>query len=132
MILHFSQMGFTEGRTFMLFSSIRTANRYDRLVYPLALAAPRDAASRQIIGREFNGDLVAGINANEVHAHLSRNMRHDPVPAGELHLEHRVGKSLNDRAFHFNDVTLGQVRIPPCRFSSRLLRSRVAYRVRAH
>ena len=81
----------------------------------LTLAAPRNAATGQVVRRKLNRDLVARINADEVHTHLSRNMCHDPVPAGELHLEHRVGKSLNDRAFHFNDVTFGQVRIPPCR-----------------
>ena len=40
--------------------------------------------------------------------------RHDPVAAGELHFEVRVGKRLDDRAFHFDDITLGQARLPPC------------------
>ena len=36
-----------------------------------ALAAPGDAAAGQIVGRKLDGDLVAGIDADELHSNLS-------------------------------------------------------------
>ena len=64
MILHFSQMGFTEGLTFICVSS-----RF------LVLRAPCDAAARQVIGGQLNCHLVARQDANVIHAQLTGNMR---------------------------------------------------------
>ena len=70
MILHFSQMGFTDGRTFIVIPSLSGS----------VFAAPGDPASGQIIGREFNGNFIPGIDPDEVHPHLSGDMRQDLVP----------------------------------------------------
>ena len=72
------------------------------------LAAPRDAAAGQVVGRELDGDLVAGVNADEIHAHLAGDVGHDAVPVGQFYLEHGIGQRLNDLAFHFDDIVLGQ------------------------
>lgn len=58
-----------------------------------ALAAPGDPATGQIIGRELDGDLVAGIDADEIHAHLAGDVRHNLVAVGQLHLEGHVCRS---------------------------------------
>ena len=84
-----------------------------KMLSVLVLAAPRNAAAGQIIGRKLNSNFVAGIDADEVHAHFTRNLCHDLVSAGELHFKVRVRKRLFNSAFHFDDITLGQVRLPP-------------------
>ena len=99
MILHFSQIGLTDGLTFIcqflldLFST---------------LAAPGDATPGQIIGRNFNLDLIARIDADEVHSNLTGDLSHDFMPAGHLDAEIRVGQRFDDDAFNLDIVALGQ------------------------
>jgi hypothetical protein len=95
-ILHFSQIGFTDGLTFM---------EIPPLVFS-ALAAPGDPTAGQIIGRKLDSNFITGIDADKILAHLSRDMRHYLVAVGQLHAEHGVGKGLNDLSIHFDDVIL--------------------------
>src|SRR5262245_9506753 len=58
---------------------------------PLRLLEPvRDAAPGQVVGGQLDLDPVAGQDADEVHAHLARDVRQHAVPVVELHPEHRV------------------------------------------
>ena len=72
------------------------------------LAAPRDAAAGQVVGGELDRDLIPRVNADEVHAHLAGNMGHDAMAVRQFNLEHGIGQRLNDLAFHFDDIVLGQ------------------------
>lgn len=65
MILHFSQMGLTEGLTFML--------KLPPLV-PLFLSllgAPSDAPLGQVIRRHLQSDLISWQDTDEVHPQLT-------------------------------------------------------------
>src|SRR5690606_16545564 len=99
MILHFSQMRFTDGRTFMALASS-----------PLAV---RDAPARQVIGRQFHRHPVAGQDADEVHAHLARNMAEHLVAVVQLHPEHGVGQRLDDSALHLDHIVFAHGLSPP-------------------
>ena len=89
MILHFSQIGFTDGLTFMLFylhqifggmghrkpvrrPLARRSHAYLRPLFIL-LGTPSDTTAGQVVRRHLNGDLVAGKNADKVHAELARD-----------------------------------------------------------
>ncbi len=59
------------------------------------LLAEYDAAPGEIVGGEFHFDLVAGEDADEVFAHLSRDVAEDFArgpPLLDAKLEHRVGQ----------------------------------------
>ena len=84
---------------------------------PLVLAAPGDAAAGQVIGRKLYGDLVAGIDADVVHAHLAGNVGQYLVSVGQLYLKHGVGEGFRDNALDFDYIRLGQV-FPPPRIST--------------
>ena len=72
------------------------------------LAAPGDATPGQIIGRNFDFDLIARIDADEIHADLSGDLSHDFMPAGYLNAEIRVRQRFDDDAFNLDIVALGQ------------------------
>ena len=100
MILHFSQIGLTDGLTFICQFLLE-------FVFS-TLAAPGDTTPGQIIGRNFDLDLIARIDSDEVHADLSGDLSHDFMPAGQLDAEIRVRQRLDDDAFYFDIVALGQ------------------------
>ena len=74
MILHFSQIGFTDGLTFMGINLHQILSVVDKTVSRVTyetsarlfitrrrlLGAPGDAAAGQVVRRHLNGDLVAG------------------------------------------------------------------------
>lgn len=53
-----------------------------------------DAAPGQIIGRHFDGDGIACQDTNEVHPHLSGNMRNNLVSVFEFNLEYRIRQGI--------------------------------------
>src|SRR5258708_21015627 len=69
----------------------------------------RDATSLEVIGRQLHEDLVAWNDPNEIHPHLPGDVREDRMAVLELHFEHRVGKSLGDRALHLDDVLVARL-----------------------
>ena len=74
----------------------------------LLLASPHDAAAGDVIGGHLDRDLVAGKDPDKVHPELAGNMRQDDVAVADIHLEHRVGQGLNDRALEFNYIVFCQ------------------------
>ena len=74
---------------------------------PLRLGSVSDAATSQIVGREFHGYLISRENADKVHAHFSRYMSKNAMTVGQFHSEHGIGKGFNHRSFHFNSVLFG-------------------------
>ena len=100
MILHFSQIGLTDGLTFICPFLLE-------FVFS-TLAAPGDAAPGQIIGRNFDLDLIARIDADEIHTDLTGDLSHDFMPAGHPHAEARVGKRFDDGTFNLDIVALGE------------------------
>lgn len=74
MILHFSQIGLTDGLTFICPFLLE-------FVFS-TLAAPGNASPGEIIGRNFDFDFIARIDADEVHTDLAGDLSHDFMPAG--------------------------------------------------
>ena len=73
----------------------------------LLLVPVRDATSGEVVGGEFHLHLVAGENADVVHAHLSGDVGQDFVPVVERDLEHGDRKRFEDLAFQHDRVFLG-------------------------
>jgi hypothetical protein len=61
MTLHFSQIGLTDGLTFMGVSSL--------------FKTVRDPTAGQVVRGQFHGHSVAGQNTDEVHPNLSGDVR---------------------------------------------------------
>ena len=83
------------------------------LLSELRLAAPGDTASGEVVGRQFDGDLIAGIDADVVHAHFAGNMSQNLMTVGQLYFEHSVGIRFRYNAFNFDNIGLGQFFTPP-------------------
>ena len=73
----------------------------------LLLVPVRDATPSEVVGGEFHLHLVAGKDADVVHAHLSGDVGQDFVPVVERDLEHCVRKRFEDLAFQHDRVFLG-------------------------
>src|SRR5665811_2155075 len=71
------------------------------LEWPL-LEPVRDPASAEVVGRQLHLDLVAGQDADVVHAHLAGDMGEHFVVVVEVDPEHRVGQSLDHFAFYLD------------------------------
>src|SRR5262245_66496857 len=94
-ILQLRQIFFTEASTFMVVLSF------------VSLRPEYDAPARQVIRGELDRHLVAGQDADIVHAHLPRDMPQDDVSVFQLHAEGRVGESLHDLPLHLDHVFFG-------------------------
>ena len=92
--LHFSQIGLTDGLTFICPFLLE-------FVFS-TLAAPGDASPGEIIGRNFDFDFIARIDADVVHPHLSGDVGDDDVTILKLDFEHCVRQSLDNDAFLFD------------------------------
>ena len=71
----------------------RSILHVDREEYYLPFAE-RDAAFGEVVGGEFNADLVARDDANKVLPHPAGHMGHDFVSPFDLHFEARIGQGL--------------------------------------
>src|SRR5262245_17168405 len=105
MILHFSHIGLTDGRTFIgtLSLDCSCAGRTTAaLLVPVG-----DAASGEVVGSELDLHAVARQDSDVVHPHLPGDVREHLVPVLELDTEHGVRQRLDDRAFDQDRVVLG-------------------------
>jgi hypothetical protein len=66
-----------------------------------------DAALAQVVGREFERDLVAGENPDVVLAHLAGGVRHQRVTVFERNAKTGIGQNFVHHAVHFNQFFLG-------------------------
>src|ERR1700733_15398494 len=94
MILHFSHIGFTLGRTFTTGSLF-------------SLVPVGDTPAVEVVGRDLHLHLVPRKDADAVHPHLARAMRQHLVAVLKLDPEHRIGQWLCHRAFQHDGVFLG-------------------------
>jgi len=62
------------------------------LLTSTSLESVGDTTTGEVVGGELDLDLVAGKDADVVHAHLSTDMCQNLVPVIELHAKHRIGK----------------------------------------
>ena len=65
---------------------------------------PDDPAFRQIIGGQFQSNLVAGQDADVIHTQLAADVGQDYMLVFQLHLEHGVGQLFHYPAFNFNHI----------------------------
>src|SRR3972149_9238888 len=103
MILHFSQIFFTELRTFMACSNTKKSSLSSRLASihtpeTPSLIAVGDASAGKVIGRHLQFHFISGENTDEVHSHLSRDVREYHVTVLQLDPEHGVRQWLDYRA----------------------------------
>src|SRR5487761_309410 len=104
MTLHFSHIGLTLGRTFIVPSSSTPANAREVPIASLLLVPIGDAAPRQVVRRDLDLYPVAREDADAVHAHLAGAVGEHFVAVLELDTEHRVRKRLDDRAFEHDRI----------------------------
>jgi hypothetical protein len=74
MTLHFSHIGLTLGRTFIVSLPV-TEN---------------DATPGEVVGSDFDLDAISRKDPDAMHAHLSGGVSEHVVPVFKLYLEHRV------------------------------------------
>src|SRR6478735_8996280 len=107
MTLQWSQMGLTEGLTFMT-SSLRCLHRAGRSLgcyFSTGLAvAVDDAPAGEVVGRQLHDDTVLGDDADVVLPHLAGDRREDFVTVAQLNAEHRVGQGLGDHTLDLDDT----------------------------
>src|SRR6185369_11127571 len=107
MTLHLSQIFFTDARTFIDQPSAvspQPSVSPGRLTRQRSFVAIHDAAAVQVVGRKLDCDLVTGQYANEVLAHLSRDVRQHLVFVFQFNLEHGIRQRFYDRRHYFNRV----------------------------
>jgi hypothetical protein len=90
MTLHFSQMGFTDGLTF--------------ITEPPSFASPGYSSAGQVIRRHLDGYPVSRKDADKIHPELSGNMRQNRMAFADVNLKHRIGQRFDHRALKFNNV----------------------------
>ena len=61
-----------------------------------------DAPASEVVGGQFDGDLVTGKDTNEKLSHLARYVGQHPMTILKLDSKHGIGQRLNDRPF-YND-----------------------------
>lgn len=71
-----------------------------------SLESVGDTTTGEVVGGEFNLDLVAGENTDVMHAHLSADVCEDLMTVFELDAEHRVRQRLGDGALEHDRVFL--------------------------
>ena len=124
MILHFSQIFFTDGLTFILLHHSFLNNSY---TFKL-LSAPGYATLCEVVHGHLDGDLVARQYSDIIHSQLSRNMSRYDMAVGKLYLEGRVRQCLNYYTFKFDNIILRQNNPSPakiCECFYQLLSTRV-------
>jgi hypothetical protein len=121
MILHFSQIFFTEGLTFIFVWRFAPGcapplkwGPNPWAPFTFSLIPIRYSPVRQVVGRQLNEDAISRQYPDEVHADLTRNVREDAVPVCQLDSKHRIWQRLHDRAFDLDGLLLWRGRF--CRF----------------
>ena len=90
--LHFSQIGFTELLTFIVFPPV------------WLLISPGYPAACKVVWRKLQPYLVAGQDADKVHSHLAGNVRQHFVVVFKSYLEHRVRQRFQHSSCYFYAV----------------------------
>src|SRR6516164_710031 len=104
MILQLRHICLTDAETFMVCSLAYSLMLKTRPgTYKSSLRPEHDASTTQIVRGQFNGHLVAGEDADVVHAHLAGNVTEHDVPVFQLHSKRSVRKILQNLALHLND-----------------------------
>src|ERR1700757_2050569 len=101
MILHLSQIFFTDARTF-----IKSAlSRRQLLATTTQLfVAIHDAAAVQVVWGKLDRHFIARQDANEILAHLSRNMCQNLMLVFQFYPEHRIGQRFKHSGHNLNRV----------------------------
>src|SRR3989442_7765578 len=94
--LQCSQRALTDGLTFIS-------------ALALLLEPIRDAAPRQIVGRQLHLHPIAGQDPDEVHPHLAAHVGEHAMAVLQLHAEHRVGEGFHHGALDLDRVFFGHV-----------------------
>ena len=76
-----------------------------------SLVTERDAALGQVVGGNFDGDLVAEGNTDEILAHFTRDVAENGVAVLQLDTIHRAGEEFLHRAFQLNRIFFGHNRL---------------------
>ena len=79
--------------------------RNARVVLAL-LVAIRNAPARKIVRRELHHNLIAGKDADIVHADLARNGAENLMTILELNAKHCVGQGFGNRTLEFDCIFL--------------------------
>ena len=66
---------------------------------PQLFLAKNDARLGQVVGRKLDLDFIAGNDADEMFAHLARDMREDIALAWKIDTKHGARQHLRDNAF---------------------------------
>ena len=112
MTLHFSQMGFTEGFTFIMINLLCGGAAAHEL-----LRTPGNARLRQIVRRHFHRNFVSGQNADKVGPQLAGDVCEHGMTVGLaldiqlFNLKNCVGHRFPHNTFYFDDIFFRQV---PC------------------
>ena len=116
MILHFSHMGFTDGLTFILLTSIR-----ERC---LSFTSPCDPTAGQVIRAHLNRDLVTGQDLDKVHPELAGNMSQNGVSVANVNGEHCIRQRIDNDALKLDYVVDCQDNLTPLVLTVELLTKR--------
>jgi hypothetical protein len=82
---------------------------------PELFVAVGDASTGHVVGRDLYLDLVAGQDADAVHAHLAGTVGENGVAVLELHAKHGVRQWLDDGSLDGERVFLGLAQVlSPC------------------
>ena len=83
------------------------------LLTSTSLESVGDTTTGEVVGGELDLDLVAGKDADVVHAHLAADVREHLMTVLQLDAEHRVRKGLGDGALEHDRIFLwlGQKRL---------------------
>src|SRR5688572_19051568 len=81
--------------------------RGDRWIQALAVAVD-DPRPIEVVGRDLDPDAIPRQDPDPEAPHLARDVTEDLVTVVQLHPEHRVRERLDDLAFEFDLLFLGQ------------------------
>ena len=116
MILHFSHMGFTDGLTFILLTSIR-----ERC---LSFTSPRDPAAGQVVRAHLHRNLVTRQDLDKVHPELAGNVCQNGMPVSNVNGEHCIRQRIDYDALKLDYVVFCQDLLTPLVLTVELLTKR--------
>jgi hypothetical protein len=94
-----------------------------RVLEPLLSLVPEsDAAPREVVRRDLEGNAIAGEHTDAKPSHLARDSGVDIVSVVHLHTEGRVGENFSDGTFELDCFFLGHTPPLVCRILVILLR----------
>src|ERR1700682_5937985 len=101
--LHLSQIFLTDDRTFIPCLRYQLRELF-ALRASASLEAIDNAPAREIVGRELHLHAIARQDADEVLAHLARDVRQYAMLILQLHAKHGVGQRLDNRGHHLDGI----------------------------